>query len=342
MWLLVDPSVRPRHHPVGRVFGLGAVWDSWSSSEALRALSEVGAPEAHADVGVRRRLEDLRARGVRPLVRVVFWYGTHFVDSWGPDLERWGRLAYGLDPMPGGTSAAALTPRAGARETVRGGKGGLPTASSASSSRRDRSPTQGATWRELAAFAELAVRLKSSDPGVVGRRIGQLVAAGEWDVVDYLRIRSAELVRVPPDTAVLVDRLDLDPSGRDVVSAGAAGLAGLGRLPALVVGHQSSSSLHARMCRFDPEPVMVVVLRAQLRRCPLPKGLVVAVGRVRHRPTASADVGVVEGVPDDPEVVALRRRLLHRVLVEPPQAHGTEQFTLWPPGRSEPESRHAG
>src|SRR3954452_347063 len=116
--------------------------------------------------------------------------------------------------------------------------------------------------------------------------LAHLVAVCEWDVADYLRIGSAEPVRVPPDTAVQVKRLIVAPGGPDLVSvAGSGRLDGLGVLPVTLQGGQLvDNSVHGRMSRFDLDPVLVVVVRTQLRRSPLPRGLVLAVGRVRQRP----------------------------------------------------------
>ena len=103
-WLLIDPSVRPAHHRLGKVFGVGVVLDSWVGPAGLGLLSEVGAPEACDDPVVRRRLEGLRARGVCPLVRVVIWRSQVHSRESGARLERWGRLAFGLDLHEGTTS----------------------------------------------------------------------------------------------------------------------------------------------------------------------------------------------------------------------------------------------
>src|SRR4051794_6866041 len=107
LWLLIDPSVRPARHPLGRVFDVGVVLDGWFRPETLRRLSVVGAPEARGGSVVRRRLEGLRTRGVCPVVRVVVWHSSRHSPEAGPGLERWGRLAFGLDPKPRTTPVPA-------------------------------------------------------------------------------------------------------------------------------------------------------------------------------------------------------------------------------------------
>src|SRR3954452_23553532 len=331
LWLLIDPSVRPARHRLGRVFDVGVVLDGWFRPETLRRLSDVGAPEACDDPTVRRRLEGLRTRGVCPVVRVVVWHGSRHSPESGPGLERWGRLAFGLDPKPGTTPVPASQGQPVGQRVVAGA--GSVQVGSVTTEASDRPSEMGAVP---------VPGLRSSGPGVVGCDAGGLVAVCEWDVADYLRIRSAEPVRVPPDTAVLVKRLIVAPGGPDLVAAAGSGrLDGLGVLPVTLHGGQLvDNSVHGRMCRFDLDPVLVVVVRTQLRRSPVPRGLVLAVGRVRQRPLPGS-VRVVEAADDDAEVVALRRRLLHRVLVEPPSWLNIEAFTLWPSPVGGPESRHA-
>ena len=300
----------------------------------LGLLSEVGAPEACDDPVVRRRLEGLRARGVCPLVRVVIWRSQVHSRESGARLERWGRLAFGLDLHEGTTSGhprEALPLGQPVSQLVAGEKSwGWTSAAEVSEQPLDE--------------VEVPVaRLKSSGPGPVGCRAGGgLVAVGEWAVDDYLRIRTAEKVRVPPDTAVLVKRLQVEPGGPDPVSiAGSGRLQGLGVLPMRLTGGLiMDNSVSGRLCRFDSYPVLVVVVRNQVMRSPVPRGLVLGVGRVRQRllPRGSR---VVEVADDDLEVVALRRRLLHRVLEEPPYRPNTEVLTLWPSPVGGPESRHA-
>lgn len=333
-WLLIDPSVRPAHHRLGKVFGVGVVLDSWVGPGGLRLLSEVGAPEACDDPLVRRRLEGLRARGVCPLVRVVIWRSEVHSRESGARLERWGRLAFGLDPRAGTTSGHPWEAHRLGRQVnqvVAGEKPwGCPSAAEVSEQPLDEGEVPVA-------------RLRSSGPGPVGCRAGGgLVAVGEWAVDDYLRIRTAEKVRVPPDTAVLVKRLKIEPGGPDPVSvAGSGRLEGLGVLPmGLTGGLVVDNSVSGRLFRFDSDPVLVVIVRNQVLRSPVPRGLVLGVGRVRQRllPRGSR---VVEAADDDLEVVALRRRLLHRVLEEPPYFPNTEVLTLWPSPVGGPESRHA-
>ena len=331
-WLLIDPSVRPAHHRLGKVFGVGVVLDSWVGPAGLGLLSEVGAPEACNDPVVRRRLEGLRARGVCPLVRVVIWRSEVHSRESGARLERWGRLAFGLDSYPG---TASGHPRQAHRL-------GQPVSQLLAGEKAWGWTAPADVSEQPLDEVEVPVaRLRSSGPGPVGCRAGGgLVAVGEWAVDDYLRIRTAEKVRVPPDTAVLVKRLKVEPP--DPVSiAGSGRLEGLGVLPMrLTGGLVVDNSVSGRLCRFDSDPVLVVIVRNQVMRSPVPRGLVLGVGRVRQRllPRGSR---VVEAADDDLEVVALRRRLMHRVLEEPPYLPNTEVLTLWPSPVGGPESRHA-
>lgn len=334
LWLLIDPSVRPAHHRLGKVFDVGVVLDSWVEPGGLRLLSEVGAPEACDVPVVRRRLEGLRARGVCPLVRVVIWRSEAHSRESGAGLERWGRLAFGLDRDRGTTPGPSREAHRLGQQVDRVVAGENPWG-----------PTSLAEVSERPfAVGEVPVgRLRSSGSGPVGCRAGAgMVAVGEWDVDDYVRIRAAERVRVPPDTAVLVQRLKVESGGPDPVSAAGSGrLEGLGVLPVTVHGGLvADNSVNGRLCRFDSDPLLVVIVRNQLMRSPLPRGLVLAVGRVQQRPLPRGS-RVVEAADDDLEVVALRRRLLHRVLEEPPYLPNTEVLTLWPSPVGGPESRHA-
>ncbi len=81
VYLLVDPTTGPTRHPEGTVFHVGWLTDGPGEAGMPEALFDLGAPEAHEDVahegrdGVAERIEELRARGVAPLVRIVTFGG---------------------------------------------------------------------------------------------------------------------------------------------------------------------------------------------------------------------------------------------------------------------------
>ena len=171
-----------------------------------------------------------------------------------------------------------------------------------------------------------------------------LGALGDWDAEDYRRIRSAEQVWIPEDVALVVLRAS-DPAGPAAGVAGWGGVDGLGVLPVRLgyrVGKAFTSYDH--LSHFDPAPAAVVVVRNRPSHGPLCQGMVVGVGRVRqHLVDGPGSTRVVEATADDEEVVALRRHLQHRLLVEPKPTSALAPFTLYPPPFGDYlGSRHAG
>ena len=81
VYLLVDPTTGPTRHPEGSVFHVGCLTDGPGEAGMPEALLDLGAPEAHEGEayedqdGVGERIEELRNRGVAPLVRIVTFGG---------------------------------------------------------------------------------------------------------------------------------------------------------------------------------------------------------------------------------------------------------------------------
>ena len=164
----------------------------------------------------------------------------------------------------------------------------------------------------------------------------ELVAVSEWGLAEYLRIRAAEPVRLPTDVACVVFQVAPSVAGLDLGGSNLSGrLDGLGVLPFVSAGRSYVEvSSGSRLGVFDPNPVVVVVVRGQPSHSQLRPGLVVGVGRA----SLSSAVGrLVERrldvASDDEEVVALRRHLLHRVLLEPRFESGPTAFLLSPDPR---------
>lgn len=175
------------------------------------------------------------------------------------------------------------------------------------------------------------------DEGVAG-------LLGEWNADTYLQIRAAQQMEVPLDVALVVLRVS-DPTGPRAGEVGPGGLNGLGALPVRVgPGRTTGLTAYEQLGLFDPAPAAVVVVRDRPPRSPLRQGMVVGVGRARHYLEGrSLRVVDVAATGEDDVVMALRHRLLYRVLVEPKPITGQAPFTLYPsPGADYAGSRHSG